>query len=156
VDVPHCSKNRLLKPSLSILRFPMFAVVRPGYCHGYCQINQVASRAMRASAASSPSPLSPQGFCHKRDWRSKPSEEPHPPLGVSPDLYTGSISHCASCPMFLDSFTGRGQVPSPRGAYRVSAFPSCPTAHLLATGLLVAAPPQPAKYSRSFCCGPSR
>src|SRR5215216_315356 len=37
VGVPHCSKNRLLKPSLPISRFPMFAVVRPGYCHGYCQ-----------------------------------------------------------------------------------------------------------------------
>jgi len=47
VGVPHCSKNRLLKPSLPIPRFPMFAVVRPGYCHGYCQ---TAAAVQRCSA----------------------------------------------------------------------------------------------------------
>jgi hypothetical protein len=51
VGVPHCSKNRLLKPPLPIPRFPMFAFVRPCYCHGYCQLDQVATRAIRASGA---------------------------------------------------------------------------------------------------------
>jgi hypothetical protein len=44
VGVPHCSKSRLLKPSLPIACFPMFAVVRPGYCHGYCQLGEVSVR----------------------------------------------------------------------------------------------------------------
>src|SRR3712207_9592457 len=64
VGVPHCSKSRLLKPSLSIACFPMFAVVRLGYCHGYCQSNQVTTRGIRARAALPTSPPSPQGFCH--------------------------------------------------------------------------------------------
>ena len=29
----------------------MFAVVRPGYCHGSCQLDPLATRAIRASVA---------------------------------------------------------------------------------------------------------